>query len=175
VLTHLGRVTGDDTLLELLHACHQRIRRFAATAVALAAPAAAGRGDDEVAEAAAAVRRYFAVALPLHVEDEDLTLTPRLRGRDPAVDAALDRMHAEHRLHRVPLARLIALCAELAEHPERRAARAAELGPLAAELAESFERHLVLEESAVFPAVAGLPVADQDACRAELRARRQPA
>src|SRR5947209_5155592 len=79
----------------LLLACHERIRHFLALAGQLcesAAPAA------EVAAAAAAVHRYFTVALPLHALDEDESLAPRLLRLDlpAAVRAAIGPMTAQH-------------------------------------------------------------------------------
>ena len=94
-----GPAGGDETLVEVLMACHARIRRFTALAITLAAPATASRPAAEIADGADAVRRYLAVALPLHIADEDASITPRLLAHDPALGPALDRMHAEHEAH----------------------------------------------------------------------------
>src|SRR5688500_10721731 len=68
-------------LIELLAACHERMRRFVrvAQSVADASPTVPAT---EVADAAASVHRYFTVAFPLHGIDEEASLIPRLRGRD---------------------------------------------------------------------------------------------
>src|SRR5690606_33889983 len=70
--------TAAQDLVDLLDECHQRIRRF----LALAGEAAAHRGapSSETAQACADVERYFKEALPLHVADEEESITPRLRG-----------------------------------------------------------------------------------------------
>ncbi len=172
MLTSLGRAPGGESLVESLAACHQRIRRFVELAAVIASPDAARRPARELGEAAAAVHRYFAIALPLHVADEDLSLTPRLVGRDPVVDAALARLAVEHADHEPALARLCELTSALAADPARHAALGPVLAPLAAELRAGFEAHLALEEAVVFPAVAGLPAADQAAIVRELRDRR---
>src|SRR5690606_25886197 len=90
------RTSSDQSLLELLTACHERIRRFTAMAVALTEPSAQSRPPSEVTDAADGVRRYLAVALPLHAADEELSITPRLRARAPSLAPALDRMCQEH-------------------------------------------------------------------------------
>jgi hypothetical protein len=64
MIVQLGaRTTGND-VVDMLAACHERIRTFSTMACAIAS------GGD-VREAAAAVRRYFAEAYPLHVADEE--------------------------------------------------------------------------------------------------------
>lgn len=158
-----------DEVMALLVGCHERIRRFSALAVTLAeveAPAA------DRAEAAAAVVRYFTIALPLHARDEDESLAPRLRGRDGALDDALDRVAAEHAAHEPLLAAVVAACRAIAADPARHAALAATLRTDAAALEAAFAEHLALEESRVFPAIAALSAADRAALRAELTARR---
>ena len=59
----------EEDAVGLLVACHARIRSFTATALRLSQ--AVGAEPSEVADVAGAVHRYFTVALPLHVEDED--------------------------------------------------------------------------------------------------------
>lgn len=157
--------------VELLLECHERIRHFTSVARRLAA----GRDlpEPQVAEAAAAVRRYFAEALPLHAADEEESMVPRLRGRDPALDGALSVMRREHQAHAMRIEPVVALCAELAAVP----AKLAELAPRLAEAADLLERHfaphLALEEETLFPALKRVLDAGGDARMvAEMRARR---
>lgn len=158
---------GGDSLAGLLAACHERIRRFSAMATALAAsPTAAAPAD--VADTARAIRRYFAEALPLHLADEEESLLPRLRGHDPALDAALARMHAEHRDHQPLVDAVIAACDAIAAG----AAAPATLAAPAAALAAATESHLAAEEATIAPAVAALPADVQATIVTELRARR---
>ena len=168
----VGRAGPDDSLVELVMACHARIRRFTAMAVTLAAPATQGRPAAEIADGADAVRRYLAVALPLHVADEDASITPRLRGRAPEVDAALARMHAEHEGHAPLLEAVIELCAAIARAPGDQAALAPARAPAAGALEAALLAHLEEEERVILPAIAALPAAEQAAIVAELRARR---
>lgn len=161
----------SEELVDLLLACHGRIRSFLELAIAIGAREDAS--NDDVIDASARVRRYFADALPLHVEDEEEGVLPRLHGRSAALDAALDRMCVEHDEHRPPLRRLLALCASLPEHAGDADARR-ELGRAASELREVLEPHLREEERVVFEAIRELlSPEDRRAIVAELRARRR--
>jgi hemerythrin-like domain-containing protein len=163
---------AEADLVSVLLDCHGKIRSFTALARAVAA-----RDDlraDERREACDGVLRYFAEALPLHVEDEERSLLPRLRGTDPALDRALDQMSAEHREHHDDLAALADTCARVREDPspERRAA----LASVAARIEAAFARHLDQEERVVFAAVrSGMSAEAQAEVRREMRARRERA
>jgi iron-sulfur cluster repair protein YtfE (RIC family) len=172
MLISLGTRAPPEDLVGLLLECHQRIRTFARLAQDV------GRRrelpDTEVVEACARVERYFVQALPLHVEDEEHSLLPRLRGHRADVDAALDAMHAQHDEHAPFLAAMLAASAEVRATPSDARARDRLLAAATA-LSAEFERHLVNEEQVLFPAVRELLGADAQAqAIAELRARRQP-
>lgn len=171
MLVQLGAPRPSSELVDLLLACHGRIRKFTQLAARLAA--ARGAPEAELAELAAQIRRYFTVSFPLHVADEDDHLGPRLAGTSAEVDDALARMHAEHTAHAAPVARLVAICDELEHAPARQMALAAELAEVAAALDAAFAPHLALEERVVFPALARLPAAERDALRDALRERRE--
>jgi hemerythrin-like domain-containing protein len=164
-----GQGDAVDALLE----CHERIRQMSGLAGAIAA--AQDRPDAEVREAAGRVRRYFSGSLAQHVEDEEQSLLPRLRGRDASIDAALARMETEHGEHEALVARLVAACTELERDPAALPVLRAELAEVSARLAGDFASHLDSEEQIVFPAVRQLLSADErDQIRAEMRARRAP-
>jgi iron-sulfur cluster repair protein YtfE (RIC family) len=157
--------------VELLLECHQRIRQFTSLALRLAQAHDLPRA--EVAESAAAVRRYFAEALPLHAADEEESMLPRLRGRDPALDGALSVMRREHAGHGMRVEPVVALCAELAASPERHAELAPRLREAADQLERHFAPHLALEEDLLFPALKrALDPASEARMVAEIRARR---
>jgi hemerythrin-like domain-containing protein len=162
----------SDAPLDLLEACHGRIRRFLSLARAVGArelPKA------EAVDVAGQVVRYFRVAFPLHLLDEDLSLFPRLQGREPAVDAALARMRAEHPVVDAQLLPLVALCEAVHAEGEATFARRGALLALAPSIEQAFEAHLVHEEQVLFPAAKRLLTqAEQVALREELRARRMP-
>jgi hypothetical protein len=158
----------DDVVGPLL-SCHERIRQFSVMAERLAS----GRHPPgEVADAAARVERYFRVALPLHVEDEERSLRPRLLAlSDPRLAEALDAMTAEHAAIDALLASLVPRWAELSREPDRLAV----FGDLArdsAELRRVFDAHLAAEERLVFPVVADRLAAEALGIRDEIRARR---
>ena len=138
--------------------------------------AADGRPESEISEAAGRVRQYFTESLGHHVADEEESILPRLRGRDAAVDAALESMEHEHRDHAEVVARLVAACAELEQRPGQLAELRGELDHVSARLIEDFAVHLDGEESIVLPAIRRLLSKEERAqIRAEMRARRAPA
>ncbi|MEO6418003.1 MAG: hemerythrin domain-containing protein [Polyangiaceae bacterium] len=172
MLHTIGKSPQGEGLVELLLGCHGRIRSFTSLAIAL------GEGIDtptnDVVDGCTRVRRYFSAALPLHVEDEEEGLFPRMYGRSPEIDAALDRMCSEHSAHAEPLRRMIALTTSLAGDPGDTTARAV-LARVATELQQLFTPHLEAEERLIFPAIATLvPEDEQRAIVRELRARRRP-
>lgn len=166
------RPPQSEEIVDLLLACHGRIRTFIAMAIAIGERDDAS--DDDVADASARVQRYFSEALPLHVEDEEEGVLPRLHGRAAELDAALERMSEEHDRHAPLLRRLLDACAALRTSPRDAPARA-EIAAAARELVAEFEPHLAAEERVVFPAIrALLTTEEQHAIVRELRARRQP-
>ncbi len=174
MLTNLGRPAVPTGAVEMLLECHVRIRSFLDLAGRLAG--ARDLPPEEIADAAARVHRYFAQALPLHARDEEQSLLPRIRGRDPAVDRELREMRREHDEHTLPLERLTGLCAALAADPGRLPELAPALGLAGSLLAGLFAVHLGREELVIFPAVRRYLSREEDArLVAEMRARRAPA
>src|SRR5262245_23535436 len=102
MLVRIGpRASSPEDLVDLLLACHERIRNFTAMARAAAEREEAVAAD--VVDACARVQRYFTEALPLHVRDEEESLLPRLQGRSAEVDRALGVMKEQHERHEVTL------------------------------------------------------------------------
>jgi iron-sulfur cluster repair protein YtfE (RIC family) len=152
--------------------CHGRIRQFIRVARALAHPRPLP--DGQAVDGAERVLRYFTIGLPLHVQDEDETVLPRLRGRASVVDAALDRMFAEHQAVPALCERLAAACRAVMADPAGRLGMLDTLGPLVAEVEGHFEPHLQNEEAVIIPALRLLEPPLQQAMLAEVRARRVP-
>jgi iron-sulfur cluster repair protein YtfE (RIC family) len=173
LLTRIGETPARGDAVELLVDCHARIRHFVALAGRIAERGA--EDPSAVPDAARAVVRYFTEALPLHARDEEESIVPRLRGREPALDAALEVMQREHVEHEAALGRLVAACRLLAEAPGRIVELAPAVGREAAFLAGHFEAHLANEEQVIFPALRRLldPAADASLV-AEIRGRREP-
>ncbi len=171
-MVNLGETPGGETLVELLLACHARIRRFARLALTIGArPELDVR---EVKEAAAQCLRYFTEALPLHVRDEEDSVAPRLADRNPALDATMAQLRAQHFAHGVRVDALTQALRAVLTKPEDQPHRR-RLALAAATLETDLEAHLVLEETALFPFIPTELTAQQQAdAVVELRARRQP-
>jgi iron-sulfur cluster repair protein YtfE (RIC family) len=170
-LIGLGKPAAQGDAVELLLECHGRIRSFLALARRLAE--ARGETPEALADAAQRVHRYFTLALPLHARDEEESLVPRLRGREPALEAALDSMVREHAEHQAPLGALVGACDEVARDPGRQPGLARILAQATGELERHFEGHLAREEGVIFPAVRRLLDGAADAAIVrELRLRR---
>lgn len=157
----------------LLLECHERIRRFSRLAVRLASEPAP---EKDVAEAARGVHRYFSKALPLHVEDEDRSLMPRLEPLAPEeVRKALARMNGEHRVIDALVEELLPHWAAIAEAPGT-------LEPIRADLKRKSEAletlmlgHLENEETLIFPNARRALAREQlEALAGEMRDRRKP-
>lgn len=90
-----------DDPIELLLACHDKVRRFAHLAVKLRDHMGSlghqATPDAQAREAAQSILRYFNIAAPLHHDDEEQDLFPALRQlHDAALTAHLDQLEAEH-------------------------------------------------------------------------------
>lgn len=68
-----------DDPIELLVACHDKVRRFAGLTLRLRDHLAAKGPDNQAQEAARSILRYFSIAAPLHHDDEEVDLFPALR------------------------------------------------------------------------------------------------
>jgi iron-sulfur cluster repair protein YtfE (RIC family) len=173
LLTRLGTPAVAGDAVDLLLECHVRIRAFLDMAGRIGEERSAPPA--EVADAAARVHRYFTAALPLHARDEEESILPRLRGRDPDVDRELDVMVREHADHARPLEALVTACAALARDASLHDALAPAIGEATAALARHFADHLAREEAVVFPAMRRLLDASADAeIVREIRGRRAP-
>lgn len=86
-----------DDPLELLRACHDKVRRFAGLCVHLRDHLDHTPIDAQAQEAAQSILRYFELAAPLHHADEDVDLFPALRQlRLAALNTTIDGLEAEH-------------------------------------------------------------------------------
>jgi len=161
---------ADDPIAHL-RACHARIRDHLALAHRLTAPDAAASPASEIAAAGSALARYFGIALPLHVADEEESIRPRLAS-GTELGPLLDQLGGEHAVIDDLLDELVPRFAILGAEP----ARVAELTPARDDvtwLANLLEAHLVLEETRLFPELERLlsPAARAEIL-AEQRARR---
>jgi hemerythrin-like domain-containing protein len=172
VVVQIGRKTPATDFVGMLLECHGRIRTFSATARRLGE--ATDVPPEQVREAAHSVRRYFDEALPQHVEDEEETVVPRLRGRDAELDVALERMSREHSAHEPALSALLSLCRRLEATPEQHAELRDELSAVATALEQELGAHLAHEEATIIAAIPRLLSSQEQAVMIEeLRHRRR--
>lgn len=169
--TLIRRLRKDGALVDVLTECHDRIRAFVDLAVDIGErPDANG---SEVAETAARIERYFSKALPLHVEDEEASILPRLRGRTSRIDAALARMHEQHEVYDAMIRRVCTHASALARTPDDRSAREG-LAAVARPLRLFLLEHLEAEEKIVFPQIRQhFSLAEERLVRREMEDRRR--
>jgi hemerythrin-like domain-containing protein len=159
--------------IHLLLDCHRRIRTFCDLAVKVARLADLSLA--ERAEAAVRVERYFTVALPRHVEDEEVLLAHRMweAGPSTVVLVALEDMVGQHVEIEALLKSLVPRWRLLGEAPERHGELVRELERDSVRLAGLMETHLWLEELVLFPeARARLSTERLESLGADMRARR---
>ena len=169
---HTGPSAGFDQPFALLQACHVRMERSLVLMERLGAHLATHGADTQAREAAADLLRYFDTAAPLHHEDEERHVLPRLREAGHAAMAA--RLRGEHQVMERAWAAL---------RPDLLAVQA---GTLAADTlpaararwhayATLYRGHLAAEERYAFPvARTGLPP-DEERAMGEDMARRRGA
>jgi iron-sulfur cluster repair protein YtfE (RIC family) len=150
--------TGDTPApsgpLEMLRACHARIRHFVQLSRTLAE--ASGVPRREIATAAAAVFSCFSHAVPRHEADENESLFPRLQAALPPgalVREAVETMVEQHQAIDELAAELLSLCDSLRRHPELLPSLARRLQNVTSALDQIFAAHFQLEETVIFPAL----------------------
>jgi hemerythrin-like domain-containing protein len=94
-LLNAAPAAGFDEPFELMAACHERMERTLTLLERIGAHVATNGGDVQARDAAKDVLRYFTIAAPLHHEDEELHVLPRLREQGNGELA--DRLLADHR------------------------------------------------------------------------------
>ncbi|HKJ08246.1 MAG TPA: hemerythrin domain-containing protein [Gammaproteobacteria bacterium] len=85
-----------DDPIGLLKACHMRILTNCKTLEKLTLHLAEKGADEEAATAAERVHKYFTTAAPLHHQDEEVDLFPRLRHHDKSLADAIAALESEH-------------------------------------------------------------------------------
>ena len=147
---------GFDEPFEMLAACHERVQRSLDLLQRLIAHVDQHGCDANARSAAADVLRYFDLAGPLHHEDEERHVFPRLKDHpDAAVRAAVATLQTEHVLMHAMWERLRSMLLRWRDAPEG----AAPCPPatdteraMAHDFVQAYARHIPLEESLVYPA-----------------------
>jgi hemerythrin-like domain-containing protein len=171
---HALAPTIDDPI-ELLLACHDKVRRFAGLCLRLrdhlaeADQQASTQADSQAQEAAQSILRYFDVAAPLHHEDEERDLFPALHSlQRPILNACMADLQAEHETltsqWRAVRVWLQAVQAGQGNAPP----------PEMALFVQAYLAHAQREEDEVYPAASQLPAEQVKAISAAMVARRTP-
>ena len=172
---HAAPAAGFDHPLDMLAACHERIRRTCALLVRLAGHLSAHGVDEEARDAARSALRYFDTAGQDHHRDEEQDLFPAIVHHVPSVElnaarALVARLREEHLRLDAAWREMRTRLAWVAEDdsPELDAAAAAAF-------AAAYERHIALEEAELLPlARRVLPAAALEALGRRMARRRQP-
>ena len=171
MLFTLGQRTQTGDVVDLLLGCHHRIREHLALARRLA-HASTNTSHDSIRAAAARVRTYFAVAFPLHRDDEEVDIFPRLLGRSDALDEAIGRLVHDHEEHDAAVAAVVAICQTLERDPALLREHAGDLAARTRSLETELEAHIKLEETTVFPAISRMSAHEREEIHARMRTRR---
>lgn len=153
---HSSPAAGFDTPLQMLAACHQRIRRQCETLRRLGPHVAAHGADLQAREAAQAVLRYFDTAAVHHHQDEEQDLFPALLEAMAGSDAVCLRelsqgLRAEHRELDACWRALRSGLQRLAEGDA-----AAFQADAASALTQAYEKHTAREDAELLPLAARL-------------------
>lgn len=158
--------------LDLLQACHGRIRMVTELAGKLSL--AAGADEREIVDVARRVERFYSIGIRLHAEDEDQSMMPRLLPLvPPDIERALMRMNAEHLVVDELSLVLADLCRRLFEEPGRFRELSPALRACVREVEVMWASHLVLEERVIFPRLSLVPAETRRVMADEIRARRK--
>jgi len=163
-----------ETPLQMLLDCHKRIRHFVTLAQNLVTTT--NTPVAQLAEAARDIHRYFSISLPLHEQDENLSLHTRLRtdaSNDKDAGDLSNAMVIQHQTIDDVVARLLPMWERVSQDPVALATFSQQITALTNRLAEVMDGHLKMEEEQVFPAIDRcLTLDEQAAMVAEMRARR---
>lgn len=150
VVLHPSPGASFDEPFEMLGACHERVTRMLALLQRLRSHLPAHGADEQAAQAARDVMRYFDEAAPRHHDDEELHVLPVLRAAGRG-DVA-DRLHADHLAMHEAWASLRDRLQEVASG-RWSADHAAPLDSLAEAFAAMYREHVPLEDDVAYPLV----------------------
>ncbi|MFO0598788.1 MAG: hemerythrin domain-containing protein [Myxococcaceae bacterium] len=156
-------------VVEVLLESHVETRQVISMACALATRNA----TEPTRQMAQAIADYVEWVVPLHRADEDVSLLPRLLGRNGTVDSALSTMTRQHVALEAQLSRILLLCRMVGRDVSRLHALRFELEAAADHLRARVTEHQAFEESAVFPALKRLLYQDElESIHGEMERRR---
>ncbi|MDD2930010.1 MAG: hemerythrin domain-containing protein [Sideroxydans sp.] len=138
---------GFDDPLEMLQACHGRITAQCVTLRRLISHLQMQGNDEQAAQAARAILRYFDTAAQHHHQDEEQDLFPALLASgDTAAASHIERLLGEHKLMEQSWRALRPLLLAIAED------RADTLDTeVAAQFIDRYARHIEFENGTLLP------------------------
>lgn len=179
MLTQIGgEIESDFTQpLGMLSDCHKRIRYFLSALLTTVTHADEGPLTVHQCVYLETALRYFRDAAPKHTADEEQSLFPRLRRIDtPEIHAALreiEDLEADHRKAESQHQETDAILHQWMMDGGISSKAIARLRKSLTELSELYERHILLEETDIFPlAAASLSDVEKSIVGREMAARR---
>lgn len=138
-----GPAVGFDSPFEMLEACHERVERSLDLLLRLAEHLRHRVTDQQARDAARDLLRYFDLAAPLHHQDEELHVLPRLcsQGRHELAQRIADEHVLLHEAYQRIRPGLVALL-EKGVRPDDSEWAA---------MAGMYRRHIALEEEQAYP------------------------
>jgi len=161
----------------MLGDCHRRIERFLGVLRTLGEQAGGSPLTADHRKALETSLRYFREGAPRHVEDEELSLFPRLRHQQNAkVDEALvivDRLERDHSTAGAWHQELDALGSCWVKESVLDAVSISRFRDLTNQLSQLYEKHIQVEDNELFPlAASSLPASDLSIIGREMAERR---
>jgi hemerythrin-like domain-containing protein len=149
--------TAENTFtnpIGLMSDCHRRIERFLQALLRVTSDSDGGSLDAEHRSALAAALKYFREAAPKHTADEEEDLFPALRGRGPAVEELLERVHRLEQEHRIAAdwhREVDEIGKRWLRQDHLSLRETAQLKKALASLSELYQAHIEIEEQEIFP------------------------
>lgn len=158
----------EERPLELLYACHEKVRHFTDLALRLADHIEKTGADEAARDAATAILRYFDKALPLHHADEEEDVFPALLSLSEAdLVQSIQKILNEHSVLDAQWQRIAPWLRRIAEGKN-----AGERPAILEDFVQAYARHAASEEADIFSHITHLPTATVDAIGQRMRARR---
>lgn len=161
----------------MLRDCHRRIERFLGVLRTIGEESDGSPLSGERRKALETSLRYFREGAPRHVQDEEVSLFPRLRhqkGADVAAAlAVVERLERDHGMVEAWHRELDVLGTRWSREGTLDAASISRFRQLTQQLCELYDGHIQVEDNEVFPlASASLPRSDLKAIGREMAERR---
>ncbi len=172
MLFQLGSRASNGDVVDLLIACHHRIREHLVLGRRIA-HAPPHTTPESLRGAAGRVRDYFGRAFPLHRADEEDDIFPLLLGRSDQLDIAIGELMKDHGRHESLVATIVEICTEIERDPAQTAVHAERLSACVQELEKELVTHLSLEERTVFPAITTMKWEERQGILDRMRKRRE--